>query len=83
MDAWTGPVDPRLAWVQTTIAASRGTTVRTLARTRMRPPDRASLHAGDVPPGDQAHRDDNGDGVGWNTELHRHGESGSPGIVDG
>ena len=37
-DAWAGPVGPALAWTQTTIATSRGTTARTLGWTRMRPP---------------------------------------------
>src|SRR6266545_3093864 len=37
-DAWAGPVGPRLAWAQATIAASRGTTIRTLRWTRTRPP---------------------------------------------
>ena len=37
-DAWTELVDPRLARPPATIAASRGTTVRTLALRCMRPP---------------------------------------------
>src|SRR6478672_5050264 len=37
-DAWTERVDPRLARPAATIAASRGTTVRTLALRCMRPP---------------------------------------------
>ena len=37
-DAWTEPVDPRLARPPATIAASRGTAVRTLALRCMRPP---------------------------------------------
>src|SRR6476646_2392286 len=35
---WAGLVGPALAWTHATIAASRGTTARTLGWTRMKPP---------------------------------------------